>query len=63
MTGPFILAKNVKTTAVLQQTLGTFKNQRPKGGVSSPQERMLLFVEHQVPALLLLWRLGQIVLL
>ena len=35
--GPLIFGKHIKTTAMLQQTPGAFKNQRPKGGCSSPQ--------------------------
>lgn len=44
VTGPFILAKHVKTPAVLQQALGTFKTRDLKEGPSSPQGCVLLFV-------------------
>lgn len=64
VTGPFILAKNVKTTAVLQQTLGTFKNQRPKGrGPAAQGAHAFVCPNIRSQLLLLLWRLGQIVLL
>ena len=66
VTGPFILAKNVKTTAALQQALGTFKNhlKTPEGGVQQPAGSARFYLsEHQVPVLLRLWRPGQMVLL